>query len=359
MGRKKTPGLFKREGIWHIDKRIRGNRICESTGTSRLSEAERFLALRLEEVRQAQIYGVRLKRSFREAALKYVAEATISSLRNDIDQIKLLDPYIGSMSIDRINPSVLKPFINSRRKQGVRYRTINFGLKTVRRILNLAATEWYDENGHTWLMVAPKIKLLPETDSRKPYPLSWDEQERLFLELPEHLRDMALFKVNTGCREQEVCSLRWEWEVEVPEIGTSVFIIPGENVKNREDRVVILGDIAREIVDGRRDIHPEFVFSFQGRRITRMNNSSWRKARKRAKLSQVRVHDLKHTFARRLRSAGVGFEDRQDLLGHTSKSVTTHYSGAELVNLIQAVNRIKTQKSRKSPALVLLKRKVS
>ena len=35
-------------------------------------------------------------------------------------------------------------------------------------------------------------------------------------------------------------------------------------------------------------------------------------------LPQVRVHDLKHTFGRHLRAAGVSFEDRQDLLGHRS-----------------------------------------
>ena len=41
-----------------------------------------------------------------------------------------------------------------------------------------------------------------------------------FRQLPTHLSQMALFKVNTGCREQEVCGLRWEWEVEVPELET-------------------------------------------------------------------------------------------------------------------------------------------
>jgi integrase len=39
------------------------------------------------------------------------------------------------------------------------------------------------------------------------------------------------------------------------------------------------------------------------------------------------VHDFKHTFGRRLRAAGVAFEDRQALLGHKSGSVTTDYSG--------------------------------
>ena len=33
-------------------------------------------------------------------------------------------------------------------------------------------------------------------------------------------------KDNTGCREREVYALQWDWEVEVPELDTSVFIIP-------------------------------------------------------------------------------------------------------------------------------------
>ena len=54
---------------------------------------------------------------------------------------------------------------------------------------------------------------------------------------------------------------------------------------------------------------------------------------------RVRVHDLKHTFGRRLRAAGVSFEDRQDLLGHKSQRITTHYSHPELSNLIAAAEK--------------------
>jgi len=68
------------------------------------------------------------------------------------------------------------------------------------------------------------------------------------------------------------------------------------------------------------------------------------------------VHDLKHTFGRRLRAAGVSFEDRQDLLGHRSGRITTHYSAAELVSLIEAANRVCDVGSRKTPALVILKK---
>ena len=152
----------------------------------------------------------------------------------------------------------------------------------------MAASEWMDEHNLTWLHSPPKIELLHVDDAHQPYPLSWDEQTRLFRELPAHLARMALFKVNTGCRDQEVCGLQWDWEVAVPELGTSVF--PVETI----------------------------------------NNTAWQSARRRAGLVQVRVHDLKHTFGRRLRAAGVSFEDRQDLLGHRSGRITTHYSAAEL-----------------------------
>lgn len=131
---------------------------------------------------------------------------------------------------------------------------------------------------------------------------------------------MARFKVNTGCREQEVCQLRWEWEKRVPSLKTSVFIIPihicmdGELwqlVKNGEDRLVVLNDEAKAVIEEVRGLHSEWVFSYNGRPITRMNNTAWRNARKKANLDDLRIHDLKHTFGRRLRAAGVSYEDRQ------------------------------------------------
>ena len=79
------------------------------------------------------------------------------------------------------------------------------------------------------------------------------------------------------------------------------------------------------------------------------------RAREKADLKQVRVHDLKHTFGRRLRAAGVSFEDRQDLLGHRSGRITTHYSAAELSRLIESANAVCEQDSKK-PELVVLRR---
>ena len=182
--------------------------------------------------------------------------------------------------------------------------------------------------------------------------MSWDEQIRLFNELPDHLVKMALFKVNTGCREAEVCALRWEWEEPVPELKTSIFIIPAHIVKNRMRRVVILNSEAKSVIDQLRGQHPEFVFTYKGNRILTMNNTAWQKARKRVGLTQVRIHDLKHTFGRRLRAENVSYEDRQDLLGHKSSRITTHYSSAELGNLIAAAEKVCVNESRKSHATI-------
>jgi integrase len=73
-----------------------------------------------------------------------------------------------------------------------------------------------------------------------------------------------------------------------------VFLIPAERVKNGEERLVVLNTVARSVVEGQRGQHPKYVFTYCGERQKKINNSGWQGARKRAGLSQVRVHDLKH-----------------------------------------------------------------
>ncbi|MFO1257811.1 MAG: tyrosine-type recombinase/integrase [Gammaproteobacteria bacterium] len=269
--------------------------------------------------------------------------------------LKQLDPFIGNLTLDRVHAGTLQPYIDARKKSGLKNKTINLALAVVRRILNLAARLWRDGNGMTWLETPPLIQLLPIHDARKPYPLTWEEQGRLFQALPDHLARMCLFKVNTGCREQEVCQLRWEWEVKVPELNTSVFIIPSTFVKNREDRLVVLNHTALSLINELRRMHPEFVFTYKGKPVTSINNTAWKRVRANVNLTQVRVHDLKHTFGRRLRAAGVPLETRKVLLGHRNGDITTHYSAPELDELIEAVNKVCLNKSGKSRAMIFLR----
>jgi integrase len=165
---------------------------------------------------------------------------------------------------------------------------------------------------------------------------------------------MALFAVNTGCRQGEICRLRWEWEVRVRELGISIFVVPGSDVKNGEDRLIVLNSIALSVVTARRNQHATHVFAYDGKPVRAMLNTAWKKARMRAGLPHVRVHDLKHTFGRRLRAAGVSFEDRQDLLGHRSGRITTQHSAAELSRLVEAAETV-TDRNGKRPELVVLR----
>jgi hypothetical protein len=202
MGRKTIPGLIQRAGIWHIDKHICGRRVCQSTGTGNIREAEAYLAKLMEQARQAQVYGVRPTRTFEQAAAKFLIENQHKrSIGDDISHLRMLVPWLGDVQLDRIHMGTLQLWIEKRRGQGRAAGTINHGLKVIRRILNLAASEWVDENDLTWISSAPRIKLLPDTDKRQPYPHNWEEQQRLLGRLPDYLAQMALFSVNTGCRD--------------------------------------------------------------------------------------------------------------------------------------------------------------
>jgi hypothetical protein len=62
----------------------------------------------------------------------------------------------------------------------------------------------------------------------------------------------------------EVCTLRWEYEVTVPDLETSIFVIP---VKNGDDRVVVLNRVAKSVVESLRDyIQRRCSLEWTGRR---------------------------------------------------------------------------------------------
>lgn len=374
MGRKRTPGLTKRGGVWHIDKQVRGyGRLCESTGTGSLPRAEEYLRERVEAIRRRQVSG-RPDLRWHEAAAKYLVDNQHrASIINRSYYLESLHPFIGNLRLQEVHDDTLAPFVQDWRNLGKRTRTINLVLSLVRRILNLCARSWRLPSGVTWMESAPKISMVepPDgvSDAAKPYPLDWDEQDRLIRLLPKHLARMALYKVNTGCRDKEVCGLKWawEWHTDIPSLKGRIFIIPAtemlpgdRRVKNREDRLVILNDIAKSVVEAQRGLNPDYVFPYLGKPITGMTNTAWNRAWKEAGLPTSRaylrgVHNLKHTFGRRLRAAGVPMETRKVLLGHTNGDITTHYSVPEIEELLTAANKVCERSSRKTPALTVVR----
>lgn len=377
MGQK-AAGLRKRNGIYHINGiHVEGcGSIYRSTGTGDEAEAIRIrdevireikaqAAVEAEQRRLASQYGVRPPVVFRDLATVYLedqAECGKRSLPDEARWIAWMDPFIGQTPIAEIYDESLRPMVEASRAAGNKSRTVRAKLEVLRHMLHLAARKYrHPVTKLTLLAEAPLITLPAMTDKRPPYPLTWAEQRLLFQELPDHLANMALYTVNTGCRDEEVTGLQWQWEQRAVIRGKerSIFVLP--RTKNGLPRAVVLNDVAQSVVDGQRGVHKTYVFTYlpagegaERQRVNAVNQSAWRKARARAAekypaalrtappagFQDLHFHDLRHTVGRRLRAAGVSNETRADILGHRNGNMTTDYSQAELTELFDAVQLI-------------------
>lgn len=306
--------------------------------------------------------------TFAEAATRYLTEESQKGKASLVTETYLLSPVvemIGELPLDQIHDGTLRRFIDLRLAQGRAVKTVNLSLAVVRHILNVAARKWrVDLPGGRSTPVLhnpPLITLLSLAGKqRPPVAITWEEQKRLLRALPPHLARMSLFTLNTGLRDDVVVSLRWDWEVRLNLDGTevSVFEVPRAHVKGRkEDRCFVCNSVAQSIVDAVRGQHPEYVFVWRRPRkradehyksppmpyrpVQTMNNTAWQSARQKAGLGDLHVHDLRHTVGARLREAGVANETRADILWHGSRSMTTHYSQAQVLEIRDALELIK------------------
>lgn len=365
MGRPAS-GIYRdKEGYWWVDKVYAGTRLRRRFGQD-LGEAKDWLIRELEQLRQAKLFGARRKSTFDEASVKYLLDHQDKvSLENDIYLLETLMPFIGKLTLDQIHDGTLAPYVAHRKGKGLAHKTVNLGIALTRRILNLAARKWRDENGRTWLEAPPMLTMLPLIGhQREPRPITWAEQRRLLPLLPDHLERMVLFDLNTGARDEVVCGLKWEWEIPIPELGVSVFNVPRESVKGRRrDRILVCNSVAQSIIESVRGQHPEFVFVYsqcvkkpQYARIETMNNTAWQGARKKAGLSDLHIHDLRHTVGMRLREADVREETIAAILWHTRPGMTAHYSVAQIAELVEALNRITDERHRTNRSLAMIAR---
>ena len=364
--RNRMPGLRLKGEIWHVEKRCKyaeGGWLRESTETASRTEAEKYLIRRLAEIEEAARRKTEGIYTFEQAALRYLEEiAHKSSAETIAMHLDQLFPFIGAKTLEQVHDGTLKRFVEHETKRGISPKSINNAIGVVSAVLNRAARVWRNENGTPWLRQAPpRLSRLP-TKGRgsRPYPLSWNEQDKLFKALPRHLADAALFAVNTGCREQEVCQLRWDWEVAVPDLEISVFILPDTITKTSTERVVVLNPVASRVIEARRGTHKDYVFTYRGNPVRKLRATAWRRAWKAAGLPMEPgilkgVHNLRHTFGRRLRGAGVPLETRKALLGHANGDITTHYSAAELRELLDAVEKIADRGIAQTPTLTVVR----
>lgn len=118
------------------------------------------------------------------------------------------------------------------------------------------------------LQAAPLLTMLDlHGHQREPQSFFWAEQRKLLPLLPTHLAKMSLFVLNTGARDDVVCSLRWGWELqlELDGVQLSVFEVPREREQVRkksksEYDYVVCNSVAQDVVESMRGLHEEFIF---------------------------------------------------------------------------------------------------
>lgn len=333
--KKKLPqGLVWRGNTIHIDTTISGKAVRKSTRTNKVAEALIVLDEMKYNERHRNLTGQpqELRKTWAEAIMRYFDETRHKNIVEEKRKLNYLRKFIPlEMPINDIYNSTLDPMRKELLGKKRMANTHNAYRKVVRQILNKAAT--WEERGEPWLRRVPKFTMESTIKNTKPwmnkkdgYALSWEEQDRLFKNLPPHLKYAALYAVNTGARQAEVTGLRWDWERFSEELGINVFIIPGEHHKNGKPKLVVLNSIAKKLIEEKRGEHPIFVFTYKGQPVRRFNQAAWRKNRDREKLSQVTFHDLRHTFATRLGGYGVSEVEIAILLGHTVPGVTATYA---------------------------------
>ena len=356
MASTRTPGIvINAAGHRIIDKEHRGVRIFARLGPISDQEADERLRQEIERVETELDEKANWRPRFSDCAAQYLFDSRSKRRVSDSARhLRQLLGYIGRLEAKQVHDGTLRAFVADRLSVGVSPTTINHGLKVVRTILNRAARVYRDDEGRPWLEGLPPQLTFFSESRRSPYPITWQEQDRLFPRLPPHLGRMVLFAVNTGLRASNVCGLQWSWEVFVPEVRRSVFVIPPEAYKAKRAHVAILNDVAWSIIGAQRGKHKVWVFPYRGKPIGKMSNTAWKNARKKAAAAwkaefghdaprgfeRVRIHDLRHTFGARLRAAGVSREDREALLGHASQSMANHYASADIGRLIDKANLV-------------------
>lgn len=258
-----------------------------------------------------------------------------------------LIPYLGHLRLIDVDDGALQQYKEDRRlgrgpfEKPAMVGTINKELTLVTTVLNRAVRVW------RWIPSAPQI-LHVEGARRVGYPLTWEEQSKLFQRLPTGWDvGAAVFAVNTGVRRGELFGLKWDDMVPIPELETFVFIL--RETKNGESRAVICNSIARRAVNAQRDNGSAFVFPSKapGNRgqMVRDAGKIWLRAWKDAGLPSnplIRkgIHNLRHTFATRLRAAGVSIENRNALLGHAKTNIGEHYAQSDIARLLECAELV-------------------
>lgn len=194
-----------------------------------------------------------------------------------------------------------------------------------------------------WLREVPR---LVKREDRKTKPRDWitrEQWEKLYAELPVHMKPMAEFAITTGLRQANVLKLRWSQV----DLARRLVWIEAAEMKADAPIAVPLPQRGVEILQGRVGTHEEFVFTYQGRAVSEIK-TAWMAACIRAGLGQYVMdehrrahyagftwHGLRHTWATWHIQNGTPVEVLQKLGGWADHRMVMNYAHHSAGHLAQ------------------------
>jgi integrase len=232
-------------------------------------------------------------------------------------------PFFGSMPMDRITAGSVTSFVSLKLEEGLQPSSINRYVGTLKHAFNLAL-EW--EIPGVEKNPLQRFRLLKENNQLNRF-LSPEETTRLKDALAASPnRDLASIVgllLVTGARKTEVLEARWEQF----DLERRQWRVP--RAKSGYHRFIPISDAALQLLQARAALGVESPWVFPnpttGKPYVEIYNA-WNTARRQAGLADVRIHDLRHSFASSLVNGGTPLYEVQKLLGHASIRTTERYA---------------------------------
>ena len=240
-------------------------------------------------------------------------------------------PAFGASPLDRIAPTRVRRWFAdfSRTAPG----NANHALSLLRQIMNFAIARGHIEKN-------PTQAIRPNRRPPLTRFLSREEIARLHRVLDRQTRngcreqaDIVRLLLLTGCRKSEIVCLRWS------EVRDGALLLADGKTG---PRTVPLNSPARRIVDRQPRCGSEFVFPspLDHARPRHADLRIWYRIRREAGIEDVRLHDLRHTFASQAVMNNIPVPIVSRLLGHSNVRMTLRYAHLADRDIEAAAERI-------------------
>ncbi len=313
--------VFFRNDAWWIDTYIKGKRIRRKIGPDKKTAELVEQDLKLKAARGEHL-GIMEERKvrFEDFAKEYLewsrankAERTYKTDQHIID--RQLTPFFQGHYLASIKPKVVEDY-KTHRLRTIQPRTVNRELGTLRSMFT-RAVEWQYIKTHPMAGVK-ELKF----QKRPPAFLTPDQVIQLLEACGQlHLYAFVVLAAHTGMRKSEVFGLKWT-DVDFKRAELTV-----RQAKNNEYRIIPMNQLVVETLKRHpRHITSDLVLVRDDGRPYHNLKWSFDTALEKAGLAQVRIHDLRHSFASNLVIAGVPLNVVQELLGHKDINMTMIYA---------------------------------